>query len=338
MLHCIIVCIITPPAWLSSKHTTPPEPPHEVSLRRPLSRRTQSASWTYFICERPHTERSSWVLVVASWEVVAGLQCLEAGGGQAEAAGRRRSRVLPLLGHRCVLTVERLEGGWRCCQVIWGYQQPKHIPISAVRHKINIWFIRGGGEGGGRQDLSPIITSYLLDCIDHARGGCCLLRKHGSYCCGYRRHERQIWTPSAVNRRLPLRLGWWDSSSPPHGCEKTQSSAQRGAAHRQLQRLLSRLVLRFQGGRALNTQHKNTNKKAPRHSSLSGPRWHIFVYNTTTALTPPKVPQRPVKSRRTTPSSESCSGGAHAIPWQQQHRAGSTDAFIGYVRWMCVHV
>lgn len=140
--------------------------------------------------------------------------------------------------------LERLEGGWRCCQVTWGYQQPKHIPISAVRHKINIWFIRGGE----RLDPSPIITSYLLDCIDHARGGCCLLRKHGSYCCGYRRHERQIWTPSAVNRRLPLRLGWWDSSSPPHGCEKTQSSAQRGAAHRQLQRSLSRLVLLFQEG------------------------------------------------------------------------------------------
>lgn len=64
-----------------------------------------------------------------------------------------------------------------------------------------------GGRRGERLDLSPIITSYLLDCIDHAWGGCCSLRKHGSYCCGYRRHERQIWTPSAVNRRLPLRLG-----------------------------------------------------------------------------------------------------------------------------------
>lgn len=50
---------------------------------------------TYFIGERPHT-----VLVVASWESVAGLQRVEAPGCQAEAAGRMRS--LPLLGHRCV--------------------------------------------------------------------------------------------------------------------------------------------------------------------------------------------------------------------------------------------
>lgn len=49
--------------------------------------------------------------MVASWEVVAGLRCLEAGGRQAEAAGRRRSRVLPLLGHRCVLAVGEAGGG-----------------------------------------------------------------------------------------------------------------------------------------------------------------------------------------------------------------------------------
>lgn len=31
--------------------------------------------------------------------------------------------------------------------------------------------------------------------------------ENGSYCCGYHRHERQIMNASAVNRRLPLRLG-----------------------------------------------------------------------------------------------------------------------------------
>lgn len=84
-----------------------------------------STIWTYFISERPHTERSSSVLVVASWETVAGLQRLEAVSCQAEAAGRRR--ILPLLGHRCVLRVREAEvqtgceGGTKhtstCCQV-----------------------------------------------------------------------------------------------------------------------------------------------------------------------------------------------------------------------------
>lgn len=142
--------------------------------------------------------------MVASWEVVAGLRCLEAGGRQAEAAGRRRSRVLPLLGHRCVLAVGEAGGG---VEMLSGHLR---LPAAKTHSHLSCetqdqYLIHQGG--GERLDPSPIITSYLLDCIDHARGGCCSLRKHGSYCCGYRRHERQIWTPSAVNRRLPLRLG-----------------------------------------------------------------------------------------------------------------------------------
>lgn len=55
---------------------------------------------TYFTCERPHAERSSWVPVVASWEAVVALRRLGADGYQAEAAAGR-SRDLSLLGHRC---------------------------------------------------------------------------------------------------------------------------------------------------------------------------------------------------------------------------------------------
>lgn len=60
--------------------------------------------------------------------------------------------------------LERLEGGWRCCQVTWGYQQPKHIPISAVKHKINIWFIRGGGETWSLTNNNIISSGLYWSC------------------------------------------------------------------------------------------------------------------------------------------------------------------------------
>lgn len=79
--------------------------------------------------------------MAASWEAVAGLQCLEAAGRwQAEAAGRRRVLLL-LLEHRCVFNVEKLWGGHRQtttrCQV--------SLEVTSSQNtfpcEINTWFI-----------------------------------------------------------------------------------------------------------------------------------------------------------------------------------------------------
>lgn len=158
--------------------------------------------------------------IAASW-----LERLDVSGG--EGVG----------GHRHTTTTT-------CCQVTRGYQQPKHILISAVRHKINIWFISfllscgqrmerfccGLTSDSDRTKSLPIIPSYLfiyLDCIDHAWGwwGKWKLLLWLSQTC-----EASL-NASAVNRRLPLRLGCHLSSLlMAGGRKKTQRGEARHSA------------------------------------------------------------------------------------------------------------
>lgn len=109
----------------------------------------------------------------------------------------------------------------------------------------------------------------------------------------------------------------------PHGWgEKKKRNVEKLGTVRSNYKITHCLVLNFPG----NPWKKTTTQDLPLRC-----RWHIFVYNTTTALTPSRYRIAQWNPGKTTPSSKPAAASALRGP-------GSGDAFIGYVRWMCAHV
>lgn len=140
--------------------------------------------------------------MVASWEVVSWLQCLEAEGCQAVAAGRRR--VPPVPGHHCVWRGWVLEGGRR------GGAQTHHDDVRSLE------VTTSQNTFPSRVTRPYMIHQFLLSCgvfllhTSKTDFGLC------SLCLRLMREMEAIVVPitdrrhvnaSAVGTWLPLRIG-----------------------------------------------------------------------------------------------------------------------------------
>ena len=148
----------------------------------------------------------------ASWEVVAGLRCVEAARSQAEAAGRRRV-LLPVGGHRCVLTVERLDvRGHTHTHTHTHTHVIRSLEVSRTQNTSHHSGARGGSAEVRLQTserTSPIRASSSSSSSSSSSFWDVLImpeadEENGSYCCVSHRHERRLsceeTTPPAPGR------------------------------------------------------------------------------------------------------------------------------------------